>query len=102
MSSAQRACLLAEIDRNDAELNRTYQSLINEMRREAGGAREPRTVQALRVEQRAWVNQRDRACRSEAVSTGELWGAERAPCFAQWSDSRAALLRRRLEERTGR
>ncbi|HYW30199.1 MAG TPA: protein kinase [Gemmatimonas sp.] len=96
-SGAQRACLLAAIDRNDASLNRTYQELIAQMRRNAGGTREPPAVQSLRVEQRAWVVQRDRACgRAAASSSGGLWAADRVSCFARMSDSREAVLRRRV------
>jgi uncharacterized protein YecT (DUF1311 family) len=102
-AAAQRACLLAGIDRNDADLNRTYRALIAQLRREAGGVREPRAVLALRVEQRAWVNDRDRACRSTADATsGALWGAERIPCFARMSAQREAVLRRRLRARAAR
>jgi serine/threonine protein kinase/uncharacterized protein YecT (DUF1311 family) len=102
-AAAQRACLLAGIDRNDADLNRSYQALIARLRREAGGVREPPAVQALRVEQRAWVADRDRVCRSSAgAGSGPLWGAESIPCFARMSEEREAELRTRLQERTAR
>jgi len=100
---AQRACLLAEIDRNDADLTNTYQALIAQLRREADGRREPPAVQALRVEQRAWIVQRERACRSTPnAGSGPLWGAERVPCFARRSGERDAVLQLRLQRRTAR
>ena len=101
-TTAQRACLIAGIDRNDVALTRTYQALIAHMRREAGGTREPPAVRALRVEQRAWIVQRDRACRPTSEASGSLWGAERVPCFARMSDARDDVLQKRLQERTGR
>jgi uncharacterized protein YecT (DUF1311 family) len=94
----QRACLLASIDADDAGLTRSYQALIAELRTRAGGAREPATVQALRAEQRAWLQRRDRACPTPA-GAGALWGAARVPCFAERSRERAIELdarRRRL------
>ena len=96
-SADQRACLLSRIERNDASLTRAYQALISEYRERAGGASEPPTVQELRVEQRAWLVDRDRRCR-ERVGGGALWGAARAPCFAEESRQRAAELRGRLRE----
>ena len=94
---------MAGIDRNDIPLNRTYQALIAQLRREAGGTREPPAVQRLRVEQRAWIVERDRACQLNArAADGSLWGAKRAPCFARMSTAREEVLRKRLTERTGR
>jgi len=96
-SDDQRACLMAAVDRADAPLTREYQALIALLRRRAGGALEPPAVEALRVEQRAWVSARDRQCRAAlAGREGRLWGAARAPCFAEISERRAATLRERL------
>ncbi|MES2521196.1 MAG: protein kinase, partial [Gemmatimonadota bacterium] len=92
--SSQRSCLLAAIDRNDGDLNRIYQENIARLRRQAGGVKEPSSVERLRVEQRAWIAQRDRACRK---LRGPLWGAIRIPCYARMSDEREAVLKRRLQ-----
>jgi serine/threonine-protein kinase len=98
----QQACLMSELERNDAGLTRSYRGLIAELRRRAGGALEPPTVEALRVEQRAWVDARDRQCRARlAGREGPLWGAARAPCFAALSDRRARDLDARLARLTG-
>ncbi len=101
-SGDQRACLMAAIDQADAPLNGEYQALIAELRRRAGGAREPPPVTALRVEQRAWLQARDRQCRAAlAGREGRLWGAARAPCFAALSDRRTAELRGRRARYAG-
>jgi uncharacterized protein YecT (DUF1311 family) len=93
----QRACLLAAIERTDDGLTRDYQALIAELRRRAGGAREPQTVASQRAEQRSWIDARDRQCRAAlAGRDGALWGAARAPCFAALSERRATELRGRL------
>jgi uncharacterized protein YecT (DUF1311 family) len=95
-SADQRACLMTALDRFDVPLTRDYQALIAVLRRRAGGAREPASVAALRAEQRAWLDARDRQCRTAlAGREGPLWGAARAPCFAALSDRRAAELRAR-------
>lgn len=96
----QRRCLMALIYRNDAALNGRYQVLIRELRRQAGGAAEPPAVRALRVEQRAWVDARDRACAQQApLSRNPRWGVARAPCFSGFSTRRAAVLSARLRGR---
>ena len=96
----QRRCLMALIYRNDAALNGRYQALIRELRRQAGGAAEPPAVRALRVEQRAWVDTRDRSCAQQVpLSRGPRWGVARAPCFSGFSTRRAAVLSARLRGR---
>jgi uncharacterized protein YecT (DUF1311 family) len=98
----QRACLLAAIEVGDAGLTRDYQALIAELRRQAGGEREPAPVAALRAEQRAWIDARDRQCRGAVAGRdGARWGAARAPCFAALSERRAAELRARLARASG-
>ena len=101
----QRACLLAYITVNDAPLQRTYDSLIAELRRNAGVARrapDPPSVTRLRVEQRAWIVVRDRECtRSPAPGSVPYWAEPLSECFARMSASRADELRvalRRLQE----
>ena len=89
----QRACLLAHITVNDAPLQRTYDALIGELRRIAGarrGAPDPPGVTRLRVEQRAWIVQRDRECtRNPAPGSVPLWAEPLSECFAQMSKARA-------------
>jgi uncharacterized protein YecT (DUF1311 family) len=100
-SGDQRACLMAALERSDAGLTRDYQALIAALRQQAGGAREPNSVEALRAEQRAWIDARDRQCREVlAGREGPLWGAARAPCFAALSERRAGELRGRLTRLT--
>jgi serine/threonine protein kinase len=92
----QRACLFGYVTANDAALQRVYDSLIAELRRSARVARsapDPPTVRRLRVEQRTWVNTRDRACTRE-VPPGSvpLWAQPLSECFARLSRARAAEL----------
>jgi serine/threonine protein kinase/uncharacterized protein YecT (DUF1311 family) len=93
----QRACLLAYVALNDAELQRVYDSLIVERRRIARVPRrapDPPDVAALRAEQRNWVSARDRQCMATRTArTGPLWGKPLAACFKQLSDARADELR---------
>jgi uncharacterized protein YecT (DUF1311 family) len=92
----QRACLLAYVARNDASLQRVYDSLIVERRRIAGVRRrapDPPDVTALRVEQRNWVSARDRQCMATRNGTGPLWAKPLAACFKQLTDARARELR---------
>jgi uncharacterized protein YecT (DUF1311 family) len=94
----QRACLMTYVDRGDVHLTEVYQAMIAELRRRAGGAREPPTVQAFRAEQRAWIGSRDEACRRQVrVPAGDpRWALYRAPCFAALSERRAVELSDRL------
>ena len=102
----QRACLLAYIAVNDAVLQRVYDSLIVEQRRIAGtrrGAADPPLVRQLRVEQRAWVSERDRECmRSAGRPAVALWARERSACFAEKSAARRDELRNQLERARSR
>jgi serine/threonine protein kinase len=96
----QRACLLALIAANDSTLQRTYDSLIVELRHSANvrrGGADPLAVRQLRVEQRTWVASRDFECRRESppVST-RLWARPLSVCFARLSAARAAELQERL------
>jgi serine/threonine protein kinase len=96
----QRACLLAHIARNDTSLQRVYDALIAELRRNAGvrrGAPDPPAVTRLRVEQRAWVVARDRECtRHPAPGSVEYWAKPLAECFARVSAARENELRETL------
>ena len=88
----QRACLLTHIARNDTTLQRVYDSLIAELRRNAGvrrGAPDPPTVTRLRVGQRAWVVSRDRECtRQPKPGSVPYWAQPLAECFGRVSAAR--------------
>lgn len=92
-AAAQKACLAAYIEVNDARLNRVYRTLIATLRRRAGARSEPESVRRLRTAQRAWIGYRDRECRRRTRgSEGPLWAPIRARCLGELSDARAAEL----------
>jgi uncharacterized protein YecT (DUF1311 family) len=91
----QRACLNRSIVENDAELNSTYQELIAQSKKSGG----PELEERLREAQRAWVNDRDMACRP-ANSSG-LWARAVARCLAEHSATRTAELRHTLNSLRG-
>jgi uncharacterized protein YecT (DUF1311 family) len=78
---------------SDARLNRIYRALITEMRRQEGvpgGAKDPPSVQRLRVAQRAWVVYRDTECRKRGRGKeGALWARPRARCLGEFAGRRA-------------
>ena len=77
----------------------TFQVLVAQLRKNAGGGQEPRAVKALRAEQRTWAAERERTCQARAAATkGTLWGVQRMPCFWQLSREREAKLRARLQQ----
>jgi len=89
----QNECIRASIASSDARLNRIYRALITEMRRQEGvkgGAKDPPSVQRLRIAQRAWLVYRDTECRRRGRGKeGALWARPRARCLAQFSVQRA-------------
>jgi uncharacterized protein YecT (DUF1311 family) len=91
----QRTCLNRSIVANDADLNETYQELIAQSKMSGGPDLEAR----LREAQRAWVNDRDMACRAEDDSG--LWARRVARCLADYSTRRTAELRRTLSSLRG-
>jgi uncharacterized protein YecT (DUF1311 family) len=91
----QRTCLNRSIVINDADLNRTYQELIAQSKMSGGPDLEAR----LREAQRAWVNDRDMACRPSNDSG--LWARPVARCLADYSARRTAELRRTLSSLRG-
>jgi uncharacterized protein YecT (DUF1311 family) len=93
--SDQRTCLNRSIVENDADLNSTYQALIAQSRTSGGPDLEAR----LREAQRAWVNDRDMACRPSNDSG--LWARPVARCLADYSARRTAELRRTLSSLRG-
>jgi uncharacterized protein YecT (DUF1311 family) len=102
----QRGCLMLHLARSDAGLDRTYQALIADMKREAGTplrAKEPDSVHQLRVAQRAWLTYRDTECRRRnRGKEGPLWAPVRAQCLGEFSGARQAELAQALRERRGR
>jgi uncharacterized protein YecT (DUF1311 family) len=97
---------MLHLARSDVGLDRTYQALIADMKREAGtppGAREPESVQQLRVAQRAWLVYRDTECRRRnRGKEGPLWAPVRAQCLAEFSGTRTEELAQALRDRRGR
>lgn len=89
----QSECIRVSIASGDARLNRVYRALITEMRRQEGvpgGAKDPPSVQRLRVAQRAWLVYRDTECRRRGRGKeGALWARPRARCLSEFSARRA-------------
>lgn len=77
-------------------MNRIYRALITEMRLKEGvrpGARDPASVQRLRVSQRAWLVERDTECRKRGRGTeGTRWARPRVKCLGEFADRRAKEL----------
>ena len=105
-SASQRRCLMLHLARSDVALDRTYQALIADMKREAGtpaGGGEPESVRQLRVAQRAWLVYRDTECRRRnRGAEGPLWAPVRAQCLGAFSGTRTEELADALRERRGR
>lgn len=89
----QSECLRVQLAAVDARMNRIYRALITEMRRQekvAPGAKDPPSVQRLRVAQRAWLVYRDTECRRLGRGKeGKLWARPRARCLGEFSGRRA-------------
>jgi uncharacterized protein YecT (DUF1311 family) len=91
----QRSCLNRSIVLHDADLNRTYQDLLEQSRKSGGSELEDR----LRQSQRDWINARDSDCQSSGQ--GALWARARARCLADQSARRTAELQRNLTSLRG-
>jgi uncharacterized protein YecT (DUF1311 family) len=102
-SADQRRCLMLHLSRSDIALDRTYQALIADLKREAGtprGAKEPESVEQLRSAQRAWLVYRDTECRRRNRGReGPLWAPVRAQCLGEFSGQRTEELAQALRER---
>lgn len=89
----QTECLRVSLASADARLNRIYRALITEMRRQenvAPGAKDPPSVQRLRVSQRSWVVYRDAECRKRGrKKEGALWARPRARCLGEFAGRRS-------------
>jgi uncharacterized protein YecT (DUF1311 family) len=87
---------MTHLARFDVGLDRTYQALIADLKREAGtprGAPEPQSVRELRQAQRAWLVYRDTECRRRnRGKEGALWAPIRAQCLGEFSGVREAEL----------
>ena len=102
----QRACLSAYVSAGDVTMQRAFDALVVELRRIAGvslTALDPRTVERVRVEHRAWLSVRNTECRYEPVpSEGPFWAPAHARCFNEMAQARAQELQeavRRLRRR---
>jgi uncharacterized protein YecT (DUF1311 family) len=94
----QRSCLNRSIATNDADLNRTYQELLDQARKSGGSELEDRFQQS----QRDWVNQRDSDCTAQTpTDAGKLWAKARARCLADRSATRTAELQKNLNNLRG-
>jgi uncharacterized protein YecT (DUF1311 family) len=95
---------MAYVAINDTSLQRVYDSLIAELRRNANvkrGDREPPSVTRLREEQRHWIAVRDRECtRDPAPGYTPLWAEPISKCFARLSAARRAELAQELGRAT--
>src|SRR6266542_4822193 len=89
----QNTCVRVLLADADMRLNRTYRALMTEMRRQEGvrgDAKDPPSVERLRVAQRAWLVYRDNECRRRARGKeGTLWARPRVRCLAEFSQRRA-------------
>jgi uncharacterized protein YecT (DUF1311 family) len=93
----QRSCLNRYIARNDANLNRVYGELISQARQSGGAELEER----FRVQQRAWIIERDEGCRASRSEEGPLWARVRARCLGNYSDRRTLELQAALNRLRG-
>jgi uncharacterized protein YecT (DUF1311 family) len=100
----QRRCLLSYLAHSDVTLDRNYQALITQLKREAGApasGKEPATVLRLRTAQRNWLVYRDNECRRRNEGKeGPLWAPTRAQCLAEYSGQRAKELANALSTRS--
>ncbi len=89
----QNECLRALLPAADARMNRIYRALITEMRLKEGvkgNAKDPASVQRLRVAQRAWLVSRDTECRRRGKGKeGARWARPRVRCLGEFANRRA-------------
>lgn len=89
----QNECVRALLPPADARMNRIYRALITEMRSKEGvasGAKDPASVQRLRVAQRAWLVYRDTECRRRGRGKeGARWARPRVRCLGEFANLRA-------------
>ena len=89
----QSECIRVSIAKGDERLNRIYRALITEMRLQEkvpSGAKDPPSVQKLRIAQRQWLVYRDDECRKRGRGKeGALWARPRARCLTEFAGRRA-------------
>lgn len=89
----QNECLRVLLPAADARMNRIYRALITEMRLKEGvkgSAKDPASVQRLRVAQRAWLVSRDTECRRRGKGKeGARWARPRVRCLGEFANRRA-------------
>lgn len=89
----QSECLRSLLPAADARMNRIYRALITEMRLKEGvkgGAKDPASVQRLRVAQRSWLVYRDTECRRRGKGReGARWARPRVRCLGEFANRRA-------------
>ena len=89
----QNECLRSLLPAADARMNRIYRALITEMRLKEGvkgGAKDPASVQRLRVAQRSWLVHRDTECRRRGKGKeGARWARPRVRCLGEFANRRA-------------
>jgi uncharacterized protein YecT (DUF1311 family) len=102
----QNECLRALLPAADARMNRTYRALITEMRLQEGvkgKAKDPASVQRLRIAQRSWLVYRDTECRKRARGReGARWARPRVRCLGQFANRRANELADNFSKLTAR
>jgi len=93
----QQRCLATAVERADRELNDVYDRLIAALRaaaKAAPGDPDPPAVANLRADERAWLAEREDACRG--VGDPPRYARARGQCFADQAAIRARELRGRL------
>jgi uncharacterized protein YecT (DUF1311 family) len=85
VTPAMVGCINQEYDRQDTRLNAAYQAAMTRL--------SPKSQEALRAEQRAWIKRRDSGC-EENLSGGTIDMIERAECHLSMTAVRAVELER--------
>jgi serine/threonine protein kinase len=97
----QRLCLVELVAASDAPLERVYDSLVVETRRQANiplGGADPPDVARLRADQQRWAAERERNCtRDPAPGFVPRWAAPISTCFARMGAARRDELSSALE-----
>ncbi|MDQ2890323.1 MAG: DUF1311 domain-containing protein [Gemmatimonadota bacterium] len=95
--ASQAGCLAASVRRSNARVASVYVAIVHAVRAEqhaAPAAPDPPYVSQLHRAQSEWFPWRDSECkRRTGNDTGKLWGALRAKCILQLTDTRVGELR---------
>ncbi|HJU88996.1 MAG TPA: protein kinase [Gemmatimonadaceae bacterium] len=95
----QRACLAAKLSDSDVEVERAYQALFVELRRQAPASTRAglSPTRQLSSEHQAWLAARHRDCRVDSAElAGGRWALGVSRCLADRAALRSAKLRERL------